>query len=727
MLKINSSYKKLITATFFVFVFSGCSVWEDFTTYFNIYYNTKDKFQEAEDAIKEQRKYLLEFEQLNISGNVPQLLNDVIEKCSKILQFHSRSSYVDNALLMLGKSFYYQKNYQKALRKFQELLVTDPESDLILENDLWIAKTQMRLKDYKDGLLQLGKVREQAIEEGENEIMEETYAEEIVHLIIQANYPAAISTINQFLDVSNNDVANAEVVYELGRIYIKINDLPNAIASFEKVSDYSPAFVIELNSKIELASALREVGENEKSLAILEEMREESKYSDSYDKIDLETGMTLYDLGRVEESVDILSKVDTTYTTTSSSGIAKFKLGEIFEYHYKNFDSASTFYIKAASSTAPPEYIKPASEKVLLFKKYQATHKNLADARKQLNYLENPDAFIRDSITFYSDTLDTQEELPTIELGEGRNEGDEKGLITPVKTPAQVTAKNPPVRPIISIDSVHSIIVKNEYDLANLFFTELKVPDSAYYYFKNIVDNYPNSNYYSRSFYSLGTYYSSIGKIEKADSIFNFIYENYKTEPIVNAAALQLKKTLINLNYDPADELYSNAEKEYLSKKYDESVRRFYSIFMEYPKSPLAPKALYAGGWILENELKLFDSAAVFYDSINVRYPQSQFASNIRPKLTFYKDEIDRRKKAIEDSLKQIETAKLRNGKADSLNQSIEPLKEIKEEQLQIEDKLESDEEEKSIRKEADENELKKTDTPIEIKEPEKRITDKKK
>ena len=727
MLKINSSYKKLITATFFVFVFSGCSVWEDFTTYFNIYYNTKDKFQEAEDAIKEQRKYLLEFEQLNISGNVPQLLNDVIEKCSKILQFHSRSSYVDNALLMLGKSFYYQKNYQKALRKFQELLVTDPESDLILENDLWIAKTQMRLKDYKDGLLQLGKVREQAIEEGENEIMEETYAEEIVHLIIQANYPAAISTINQFLDVSNNDVANAEVVYELGRIYIKINDLPNAIASFEKVSDYSPAFVIELNSKIELASALREVGENEKSLAILEEMREESKYSDSYDKIDLETGMTLYDLGRVEESVDILSKVDTTYTTTSSSGIAKFKLGEIFEYHYKNFDSASTFYIKAASSTAPPEYIKPASEKVLLFKKYQATHKNLADARKQLNYLENPDAFIRDSITFYSDTLDTQEELPTIELGEGRNEGDEKGLITPVKTPAQVTAKNPPVRPIISIDSVHSIIVKNEYDLANLFFTELNVPDSAYYYFKNIVDNYPNSNYYSRSFYSLGTYYSSIGKIEKADSIFNFIYENYKTEPIVNAAALQLKRTLINLNYDPADELYSNAEKEYLSKKYDESVRRFYSIFMEYPKSPLAPKALYAGGWILENELKLFDSAAVFYDSINVRYPQSQFASNIRPKLTFYKDEIDRRKKAIEDSLKQIEMIKLDNGKADSLSQSIEPSKEINEEQLQIEDKSESDEEEKSIRKEADENELKKTDTPIEIKEPEKPKTDKKK
>ena len=108
----------------------------------------------------------------------------------------------------------------------------------------------------------------------------------------------------------------------------------------------------------------------------------------------------------------------------------------------------------------------------------------------------------------------------------------------------------------------------------------------------------------------LGTYYNRIGRKEEADSIFNFIYENYKNETIVNAAAIQLKKPLINLNYDPADELYVNAEKKLLEKKYSESVKKFYGIFIDYPKSPLAPKALYAGGWILENELRLLDSAA---------------------------------------------------------------------------------------------------------------------
>ncbi len=717
MIKTISSLKIYLLPIFFISLLSGCGVWEDFTTYFNLYYNTKDKFEEAEAAIKLQRKNLFEFEEPAISGNVPQLLNQVIEKCSKILQFHSKSSYVDNALLMLGKSFYYQRNYQKAIRKFQELAVTDPESNLILENDLWIAKTQMRLKDFKNALPMLKYVREKSIDESENDFTKEAYVEEIVHLIIQEQYSSAITLMKEFLDVSRDDEVNAEVVYELARLYIKMDDIENAMASYQKVFDYSPSFDIEFKAKAELASTLREAGKDEESLVLLEEMRNQNKYSDSYDKIDLETGITLYALGRVEESVELLIKVDTTYTSSPNSGMAKFKLGEIFEYHYKNFDSASTYYVKAASSTAPPEYSKPASEKAQLFRKYQTIQKNIFDSKKQLSYLENPEEFIQDSIAYYSDTLSAEEQSFQQEpFGENRNEGDEKGLVQPLKTQVKTQTKNPPLRPIISVDSLKSIIVKNEFDLANLFFTELNVPDSAFYYYKNIVDSFPDSRFYSSSLYSLGAYYNSVGRQEEADSIFNFIYENYRTENIVNAAALQLKKPLINLNYDPADELYIEAEKKLIEKRYDESVNKFYNIFTTHPKSPIAPKALYAGGWILENELKLLDSAAVFYDSLDVKYPQSQYASRIKPKLSFYKQENERKNKAIEDSLKQIEAQKLEKMKSDSLKAN-KPGEEVKKEQPQIEEAPDTDEEIK--RKEMEENELQKSGVPVDIKEPE--------
>lgn len=687
----------LITVTV---TFTGCGIWADFTTYFNLYYNTKDKFEEAETSIKQQRKNLFEIGDQNVSSSAPQSLNTVVEKASKILQFHNNSSYVDNALLMLGKSFYYQKNYQKAIRKFQELIVTDPESDLILENDLWIAKTQMKLKDYKNALALLKTVREQAIEEDEDEILTEAYVEEIVYHIIQENYPVAIAVTNEFLEFSDNDEVNAEVTYELGRLYQKTKDLPNAVESFKKVFDYSPTFDIELKAMTELAIVLRESGESEDALVILEEMRSKNKYFEAFDKIDLETGLTLFSLGRVDEAVELLVLVDTTYVTSSNSGIAKYKLGQIFETHYMNFDSASSYYVKAASSTAPPEYSKPASDKAQLFRKYQTMHKTIADSRKQLSYLEDPEAFINDSIAFYSDTLSNEEEQTTQQISQNEKgtEGDEKGFVPPTttQTPPKTQTKNPPVRPNISADSLNSIIVKNEFDLANLFFTELNVQDSAYYYYKNIADNHPSSAFFSRSLYSIGTYYNSVGKQFEADSIFNYIYDNFKTESIVNAAANQLKKPIINLNYDPSDELYLEAETTLEEKNFNTSIDKFYDIFIKYPRSPNAPKALYAGGWILENELKLFDSAAVFYDSINVIYPQSQYASAIRPKLTFFKEELERKRRAVEDSLKQIELNKKEEFEADSLNKSMVPGIEINEKEVKEEDKSDSDEEEKS-------------------------------
>ncbi|MBI2417076.1 MAG: hypothetical protein HYV28_04110, partial [Ignavibacteriales bacterium] len=125
--------KKYIIFILPAFLFIGCSVWEDFTTYFNLYYNTVDVFEQAEQQLNEQRKDPFAKFDAPVPGSVLPLLDKVIEKCSRILQFNANSRYVDDALIMIGKAFYYQKNYLKALRKFQELIATKSESDLVPE------------------------------------------------------------------------------------------------------------------------------------------------------------------------------------------------------------------------------------------------------------------------------------------------------------------------------------------------------------------------------------------------------------------------------------------------------------------------------------------------------------------------------------------------------------------------------------------------------------------
>ena len=186
-------FKARILLVYLAFlILSGCSVWDNFITYFNLYYNADELYTKIEKQILDQKKDLFSIEPPTIPPAANADVQKLIEKCSNILQFSPNSSYVDDALMMLGKAFYYQKNYLKSQQKFKELLASEPDGSYALESKLWIGKCDMRLRNYTEGLVELKEVRDIAIEEDEEEIMEEAYIEEIVYRKTIDDIPAAI-------------------------------------------------------------------------------------------------------------------------------------------------------------------------------------------------------------------------------------------------------------------------------------------------------------------------------------------------------------------------------------------------------------------------------------------------------------------------------------------------------------------------------------------------------
>ena len=667
--------KKILILLLPALLFCGCGIWNDFTTYFNIYYDTADNFQQAEQLINEQKKNLFSNEDVPLPGSAGQLLNKVIEKASKILQFHSESSYVENALMLLGKSLYYEKDYLKAMRKFQELVTTRPNSSFILESRLWIGKSQLRLRQFEAALKTLDNVRDEAVNKKESDIYEEAYLEEIKYRVMTEDFDIAISLINEFLKVSTDGDINAQVSFELGKLYFSQNNMQNAITAFQNVSNYSPSYDVTLDSKIELAKALRKNGDPQKAMDIMQNMRREIKYSDVFHRIDLEIALCLIDLKRLDEGIQTLVKIDTSFSATSSAGSARFELGKIFESKIPIYDSASTYYMKASMSTgSDPKMLLVANEKATLFKKYQYVRSLIDDSKKQLNYTVNPEEFVKDSIAFYSDTLKSHQDESInqnkTQNVNDRNTGREDLRFNTTTTTgvSNIPKKKPPVRPLLSLDTLKANMVKNEFDLGNLFFTELNRLDSASYYYNDILNNYPGSKYEARTIYSLGIYYETLNDSVKSDSLFNFIYDHYRSEKVVNAVAIKLKKPLVDFEFDPAKSLYADAETDLVKKNFDISLNKFYGISEKYPKSPLAAKALFASGWILENDLKLYDSAAVIYDTLTTRYPKSVYAGNVKPKLFYYKEEVRRKIIALQDSLRKIEQDKIKKNSSDSLS-----------------------------------------------------------
>jgi TolA-binding protein len=466
-------------------------------------------------------------------------------------------------------------------------------------------------------------------------------------------------------------------------LYYKQNQTREAITALENVSNYSPTYDLILDARIELAKSLRKNGEPQKALDIMQNIRKESKYSDNYHRIDLEIALSLIDLKRLDEGIQTLVKIDTSYSATPSAGLARFELGKIFENRIPIYDSASTYYAKASTSTgSDSKMMLVANEKTSLFKKYQYIRSLMDENKKQLNYLINPADFIKDSIAFYSDTLKSRQDDPLnqnkTQNNNDRNYGRDDIRLNPTSntglpnTP-YVPKKKPPAHPVLSIDTLKSNLVKNEFDLGNVFFNEFNRPDSASYYYNDILSNYSGSKYEARTLYSLGIYFETLNDTVKADSIYSIIYDHYRTEKVVNAAAVKLNKPLLDFEFDPAKDLYADAETDMVKKNFNVSLDKFYGISVKYPKSPLAPKALYASGWILENDLKLYDSAAVVYDTLTTRYPKTVYASKVYPKLYYYKEELQRKKTALQDSLAKLDSlATKKSGiKQDSLHLNI--------------------------------------------------------
>jgi TolA-binding protein len=726
---------KLIFLFFLLILMTACGIWQDFTTYFNLYYNTTDLYDKAEEQILEQKKDLFSTEPPTVPSSVNADLVKVIEKCSNILQFSAQTSYVDDALLIIGKCFYYQRNYQKSQRKFEELLSTQPESEYVLEAELWIGKCQMRLKDYAEGLASLSDVRAIAIEEDEEEIIEETYIEEIVYRKTIEDFRGAIESANEFLRISSNDEIKAEVWYEVGNLNLEIGDTESAITAFQNVFEYSPAYELEVSAKLKLGKSQREVGQSESALTIFEDMRSEDKYEEKYSDIDLEIGITQASLKNYLEAVIQLTKVDTTYKNTPNSGAAKYEIAKIYETGFYQLDSAAVYYKKAAASSLPEGYHLIAKDKDRVFSRYTSLRNELNKFNKQKFYLNNPEQFVQDSIAYVQDSLAIAEEIANVKelqeiwagldslFNEADTTGfyqdslkvadslvvqDSTGLITrdsvfaKIREPerfdslmaaqfdsmfvnktfdlekkrqqeekkrqnellaSQLTAElpdtlkfrnNPPRRPEIPEDSINTILAKSQLELGNLFLSEINIPDSAYWYYENSLTNYPNSQYYPTTIYAMGSYYLTVDDKRRADSLFNIIYENYRDESIVNAAADKLNKPFIDLNYDPALEKYIEAESLLLAEAFSEAVDRFFSIYEEFPESYITPKALYTCGWIYENDLRDPVRASEFYDTLIVNFPASEYVKVAAPKVTLYKQELRKRELAMQDSLEAL-------------------------------------------------------------------------
>jgi TolA-binding protein len=580
---------KKFSATILSIIFFGCSIWKsatsEFNAYFNTYYNAKVIFEQVEEVIQNRtfsEKFLSieKFDaELQLPPNEKNKLDDVIKKCSKILQYYINTSIADDALLMTGKSYFYQDNFTGAERKFAELISTFPNSKLYDEALYYLMLTLSKEKKYNDAIISF---QAKAKIEPKNKNLWKLYKIYGLAKFKLGEIDSAIYYLN-LASKQAKDEDKAEILFYLGELNEKIDKTESAKFYYE-TSKLTKRTNLKIYSLIKYATQQRELGNYKLAERVLHDLLYSNIDKDYEKRVYLELARNYRMAGEIDLAIQTYTYLDTTYKRTEESAFGYFELAQIYENEIGNYDSAKVFYEKARLEFPQSKISNEAQRKVEKLNEYIRHRTSLAKNDSILNFIKlNPDSSVS-----------------------------------------------------INVDSLKDQIAQTKYALAWIFYTSLNKIDSAIYYLNEIIKNHTQSSIAPRSYYLLGTIYEDIDS-SKSREIYKELVKNF---PESEFASQVIKFIGIEGNFkkDTLTELYNKAI-SLIDEDPNKAIEILYSICNHNSNSNLKAKAYYAIGWINEYKLKNFAKAVEHYSAILNNFPNSEYAKIVERKLNPEKQE----------------------------------------------------------------------------------------
>ncbi|MBM2840841.1 MAG: hypothetical protein HW412_1369 [Bacteroidetes bacterium] len=438
----------------------GCSVVDFVGAYFNTFYNAQRQFAEAEDEVitqKENNQNDRPFGFLfTIQSTTKAKFTSVIEKCSKLLQYHPESNLVDDALLMIGKSYYYQNDFQAAERKFKELIEQFPESDLAYEAKLTLGYCYYMMNDKTKSSAVAKALLDEATQNREDE-----YSAKASFLLAQievdnTNIDQAIAYYEGAAEKATNSDQRCAAYLNIAGLHSQAANNQRALEAFRKTEDAGTSYETKYRAQIGQARMLSKLGSHEESLSLLRDLLSSAKYKEFYGEITLEIGNVFKESKDYPSAIAQYTYVDTSYARTESSANSYFQLGDIYEMRMFQFDSAFASYNKGKSeSPQAPITIQLARRSDYLAKYLQ--HKN--DIQKYDS--------IRAVILAPPDTTPAPLALVSDSTGDSLHRMEDTAKV-----------RIPP-SPQLTLDSVDALLAYNKTELASLLYSAMGLPDSA--------------------------------------------------------------------------------------------------------------------------------------------------------------------------------------------------------------------------------------------------------
>lgn len=354
-----------VKAIFFISIilFQGCSGsfksrWDNFNAYYNTYYNAKRAFKSGEETVLDQKininpeRPIRIYEKPNKIGAAE--FKKTIEKGADILRDHPESKWVDDAILLIGKSYFYQTQYFSAEQKFNELAIATENDNLRQQAVIWRGRTLLEMNRLTEAVDYLQK--EINTDYGWNSrnlaFARAVLAE--VYVLLQ-EWEAAIVQLQLSAGELRNRTENAKAYFLLGQLLEQENRPLEAGAAFQNVIKTQPDYSILFQGQLKFATIARDNGSYKEALKIFEKMLRDDKNFDIVADLRYEYGRTLQLMGKIEDAQEQYEQLlyrAIKQPTKETRAKTYYAQGEIARDVYMDYNLAAMYFDSSATRGA---------------------------------------------------------------------------------------------------------------------------------------------------------------------------------------------------------------------------------------------------------------------------------------------------------------------------------------------------------------------------------------
>lgn len=334
--------------------------YHNLTSHYNVYWNGMDGLRQGLKEYKANLKdnYAVVLPVYNYgdrtsAAKLSQFADISIKKASKTIQKHSmpfnRKEYckwIDDAYMLIGKSYFYKQDYPMARRTFEFVIKTYNYNDIKYEAMLWLARSNTQQGDFNRAEPMLDMVASK-IKKGEAPDKFETelnldYAQ---FYLLQKNYDGAIPYLTRALELNPGSEMKTRCKFILAQIYQKSGALEEASALYAAVIKKASSYEMEFNAKINMAQCYNVAsGNREYIVKKLTKMLKDDKNKDFLDQVFYSLAqISLRDADTVTAIGYFQQSVSSSKTNAYQKSISSLELADIY-FNMKNYSAAQSYY-----------------------------------------------------------------------------------------------------------------------------------------------------------------------------------------------------------------------------------------------------------------------------------------------------------------------------------------------------------------------------------------------